>query len=249
MTDVIEPMLAAQLGAWRQASRQEPRRHARERALDAMLAAVASGSAAPRERAPLFRPRFRHAGLLAATATLAATVGVAAAGWNAPPGSALFVVRAARQGVMLKLPGSNDADLHLQFAETSLAEARDGIDPEQSLADARTELAAALPELPADRTSPLWSRYRTDEATLTADGSELEPEGRTPAAGTPAPRPTGDDTEQGPSESSGGDDETPRSSHAGSPAPTDDGSDGGGGGGDDDHSGAPSPGGSPPPDN
>ena len=178
MTDVIEPMLASQLGAWRQASRQEPRRHARERALDAMLAALAAGAAAPRARAPLFRPRFRHAGLLAATATLAATVGVAAAGWNAPPGSALFVVRAARQGVMLKLPGSNDADLHLQFAEASLAEARDGMDPGQSLADARAELAAALPELPADRTSSLWARYRTDEATLTADESDLEPEGR-----------------------------------------------------------------------
>ena len=170
MTDVIEPMLAAQLGAWREASRQEPRRHARERAFDAMLAAVAAGATAPRARAPLFRPRFRHAGLLAATATLAATVGVAAAGWNAPPGSALFVVRAARQGVMLKLPGSNDADLHLQFAEPCLADARDGINPEQSLADARTELAAALRELPADRTSPLWSRYRADEATLASRG-------------------------------------------------------------------------------
>jgi hypothetical protein len=247
MTDVIEPMLAAQLGAWREASRQEPRRHARERALDAMLAAVTAGAAVPRARAPLFRPRFRHAGLLAATATLAATVAVAAAGWNAPPGSALFAVRAARQGVMLKLPGSNDADLHLQFAETSLAEAHDGVDPEQSLADARSELAAVLPELPADRASPLWSRYRTDQATLASEESELESEGRTPGPGVPTPRPTGDDTERGPTESSGGDDETPRSSQTGSPAPTDAGSDDGGG--DDDHSGAPSPRGSPPPDN
>jgi len=244
MTDVIDPILSAQLAAWRQTSRQEPRRHARERALDAMLAAVASSAAAPRARAPLFRPRFRHAGLIAATATLAATVGVAAAGWNAPPGSALFVVRAARQGVMLKLPGSNDAALHLQFAEASLAEAHDGVDPEQSLADARGELAAALPELPADRGSALWARYRTDQATLTADESDLEPEGRTSAPGTPAPRPTEAETEPEATESSGGDDATPRSSRSGSASPTDE-----GGGGDDDHSGSASPGGSPPPDN
>ena len=83
MTDVIDPLLSAQLGAWRRTSRREPRRHARERAQDAMFAALASSATAPRARAPLFRPRFRHAGLIAATATLAATVGVAAAGWNA----------------------------------------------------------------------------------------------------------------------------------------------------------------------
>lgn len=245
MTDVIDPLLSAQLGAWRRTSRREPRRHARERAQDAMFAALASSATAPRARAPLFRPRFRHAGLIAATATLAATVGVAAAGWNAAPGSALFAVRAARQGVMLKLPGSNDAELHLQFAEASLAEAHDGVDPEQSLADARSELAAALPELPADRTSALWTRYQTDEATLTADESGLEPDERIPAAGSPAPRPT--ETEKGPepTELSGSDDATPRSSQSGSPRPTD----GGGGGSDDNHSGSASPGGSPPPDN
>ena len=36
-----------------------------------------------------------------------------------------------------KLPGTNDAALHLQFAEQSLAEAHDHVNPAQSLADAR----------------------------------------------------------------------------------------------------------------
>ncbi len=245
MTDVVDPILSEHLAAWRQTSRREPRRHARERALDAMLAAVSSGAAAPRTSATRLRPRFRYAGIIAATATIAATIGVAAAGWNAPPGSALFVVRAARQSVMLKLPGSNDAELHLEFAEASLVEAHDGIDVEQTVADARGELAAALTELPADHTSPLWARYRSDVTTLTADESALEHKGGPSAAGTPTPRPTDDDTRPEPTELSVGGGDTPRSSHSGSPAPTEDGT---GGGGDDDQSGSPSPGVSPPPD-
>jgi hypothetical protein len=172
-----------------------------------MVTALASTVAARRKGPHLLRPRFRYAGLIAGVGALAATVVVAAAGWNAPPGSALFVVRAARQGVMLKLPGSDDAALHLQFAEQSLAEARDRIDPEQSLANARTELAAALRELPSERTSPLWARYYSDERRLLADESQLETEGDSQSSGAAPPRPTGSGSSDEPTQTATGDHE------------------------------------------
>jgi hypothetical protein len=213
MSDLIDPVLSDHLDAWRESSRRAPRRHARERALGAMVTALASAATAPRPRSHHFRPRFRHAGLIAGVGTLAATVVVAAAGWNAPPGSALFAVRAARQGVMLKLPGSDDAALHLQFAEQSLAEARDRIDPEQSLANARTELAAALRELPSERTSPLWARYYSDERRLLAEESQLETEGDSQSSGAAPPRPTGSGSTDEPTQAATGDHE-----HSNSPS-------------------------------
>jgi hypothetical protein len=240
MSDLIDPVLSDNLDAWRDRSRRAPRRHARERALDAMLTALASTPMAPPARPHHFRPRFRHAGLIAGAGTLAATVVVAAAGWNAPPGSALFVVRAARQGVMLKLPGSDDAALHLQFAEQSLAEARDRIDPEQSLANARTELAAALRELPSERTSSLWARYYSDERRLLAEESQLETEGDSQSPGAAQPRPTGNGSTDEPTQSATGD-------HEHSNAPSSGASPSGAG----DYNGAaisPSGSGSPPPD-
>jgi hypothetical protein len=208
MSDLIDPVLSDHLDAWRESSRRAPRRHARERALDAMVTALASTAAARRKGPHLLRPRFRYAGLIAGVGALAATVVVAAAGWNAAPGSALFVVRAARQGVMLKLPGSDDAALHLQFAEQSLAEARDRIDPEQSLANARTELAAALRELPSvERTSPLWARYYSDERRLLAEESQLETEGDSQWSGATPPRPTGSGSTDEPTQAATGDHE------------------------------------------
>jgi hypothetical protein len=215
MSDLIDPVLSDHLDAWRESSRRAPRRHARERALDAMKGALASTAAERRTRSRHFRPRFRYAVLVAGVGALAASVAVAAAGWNAPPGSALYVVRAARQGVMLKLPGSDDAVLHLQFAEQSLAEARDRIDPEQSLANARTELSAALSELPSQRTSPLWARYYGDERLFFAEESQLEIEGESPSPPAGQPTPIGGGETSGPPQTATGDHEdlnSPRSS-------------------------------------
>ncbi len=242
MSDWIDPRFSAQLDAWRLSSRREPRRHARERAHDAMLEALAVGSR-PRRSLLSFRPRFAHAGLVAATATVLAAAGVAAAGWNAPPGSALFVVREARQGIMLKLPGSNAALLHLEFAELSLADARTSDDPAQSLADARAELGAAFGELPTDQTSPLWSRYRVDEATLLSEEHGSGDEGTPPPTHPPAPAPTGDDDTPSGTRAPGTGDDSSSASPTGrtSPSATE-----WGDGGDDSHS--PSPGGTPRPD-
>jgi uncharacterized membrane protein YgcG len=250
MTDwMIDPQLSASLDAWRQSSRRGPRRHARERAHDAMLEAmVAASRRGPARSFFSLRPRFGHAGLIASTATIVAAASVAAAGWNAPPGSALFVVRAARQGVMLKLPGSNDATLHLEFAEQSMADARERINPAQSLRDASAELAGAFSELPSDQTTPLWARYHLDEATLLSEESEFETERPTPAPTSAPPEPTEEDqTPAGTRPAQGGGDgeesASPTTGH-GSPSPSY-----GGGGGDDGGSGpSHSPGQSPPPD-
>jgi uncharacterized membrane protein YgcG len=254
MTDFIEPQLSASLDAWRLSSRRAPRRHAQERAHDAMLDAI---KAAPRRSRAggLFgfsiRPRFAHAGLIASTATIVAAASVAAAGWNAPPGSALFVVRAARQGVMLKLPGSDDAALHLAFAEASLADARDRVNPMQSLADAATELGAAFTELSSDRSSPLWPRYRLDEATLVSEEGGIEAETPSPVPAGATPSPGEDDTRSGSGQ--GETEGTPSPTRSGSHAtPSGSDSSGWGGGGGDDGGGSgtsPSPGQTPHPDN
>jgi uncharacterized membrane protein YgcG len=260
VTDFIEPQLSASLDAWRLSSRRAPRRHAQERAHDAMLDAI---RAAPRRSRAggLFgfsiRPRFAHAGLIATTASIVAAASVAAAGWNAPPGSALFVVRAARQGVMLKLPGSDDAALHLAFAEASLADARDHVNPMQSLADAATELDTAFTELSSDRSSPLWSRYRLDEATLVSEEGGVEAETPSPVPAGASPSPGEDDTRSGSSPGQGAGEDTPNPTTSGShatPSPDDGsgggyaGGGGGGGGGDDGAGTSPSPGQTPHPD-
>jgi hypothetical protein len=251
MTDVIEPQLSASLDAWRLSSRRAPRRHAQERAQDAMLDAIMAASRRSRAGGFFgfsFRPRLAHAGLIATTATIVAAASVAAAGWNAPPGSALFVVRAARQGVMLKLPGSDDAALHLAFAEASLADAKDGVNPMQSLADAATELDAAFTELSSDRSSPLWPRYRLDEATFLSEEGGVEAETPSPAPAGATPRPGENDTPSGSRPAEGEREDSPNptttGSHA-SPSP----SGGYGGGGDDGGGTSPSPGQTPHPDN
>jgi hypothetical protein len=249
MSDYLEPQLSAALGAWRAASRRAPRSHATERARDAMFAALVSPPSMRRRPLWMLRRRFAHSGAIAGVATVVAAVGVAAAGWNAPPGSALFVIRATRQSVQLKLPGTDDAALHLQFAEQSLAEARDHVNPLQSLADARAELGAALPELPADRTSALWVRYRADEVTLAHEESDLEGDDGTPPPSTGAPSPPADDTPGQPGSSPTDDGESPHPHRSSTPSPSGSrGDDGGGGGGGDDDSPQPSGSGTPPPD-
>jgi hypothetical protein len=134
---------------------------------------------------------------------------------------------------MLKLPGSDDAALHLAFAEASLADARDRVNPTQSLADAATELDAAFTELSSDRSSPLWPRYRLDEATFLSEegGVEAETPSPVPAGATPlSPATAGSHATPSPSGGYGGD--------------------GGGSGDDGGGSGtSPSPGQTPHPDN
>ncbi len=245
MTDWIDPQLSASLDAWRLSSRRAPRRHARERAHDAMLDAMIVASRRPRARSFFgLRPRFGRAGLIASTVTIVAATSVAAAGWNAPPGSALFMVREARQGVMLKLPGADDVTLHLQFAESSLADARQGINPAQSLADAGTELKAAFTALSSEPSSPFWSRYQLDEATLLSEESGTESEGPLPLpAGTA--RPTEDDTPRlgaNPAEADGSESPSSSGGHGGPASTGVSGSDGGG------RDPSPSPGQTPPDD-
>jgi hypothetical protein len=171
----LEPYLAA----WRADSRQGARPHSRERAREAMLAAAASPAPAYRRVAAVlsaqstFRLRSRFPQRAGALAAVTATVVTAFLGWNAPAGSSLYGVRAARQSVQLVVPGANLAALHLEFAAQSLADARNGISPAASLADARSELDAARSELPADHTAPLWAQWSGDEAVLANEEAAL----------------------------------------------------------------------------
>jgi hypothetical protein len=207
-----------------------------------MLAALVSPHEVRRSRFWMLKPRFAHSGAIAALAAVVAAAGVAAAGWNAAPGSALFVIRAAKQSVQLKLPGTNDAALHLQFAEQSLADARDRVNPQQSLADARAELNAALVELPTDRRSALWIRYSDDEATLAREEPGLENEDLKPPAGSGFPASGAEDTPGSSGSSPTGDNESPRSNPSGSSTPSN-------WRAGDDESPRPGSSGTPPPDN
>jgi hypothetical protein len=161
------------LASWRQDSLRPPDIAARERARAALQRAVAAFDPAdvpvrvPRRFA--FRPRHRALRLAGALAVAGAAAAVATSGWNAPAGSPLHGVRTARQGVQLALPGANLAALHLDFAAQSLADARLGIAPAASLAEAGAELEAALRDLPVDHSSPLWSRWNQDEEQLASE--------------------------------------------------------------------------------
>ena len=242
MSDLIDPVLSDHLDAWRESSRRAPRRHARERALDAMVTALASTATAPRPRSHHFRPRFRHAGLIAGSGHAGCDGGRGCGRLERP--TRISTLRGARSasGRDAQTSGLNDAALHLQFAEQSLAEARDRIDAEQSLANARTELAAALRELPSERTSPLWARYYSDERRLLAEESQLETEGDSQSSGAAPPRPTGNGSTDEPTQAATGDHEH-SNSPSGSASPS----------GTGDYSGAAispsSSGGSPRPDN
>jgi hypothetical protein len=219
--------------------------HSRELARAAMLAAVASGRRGLLARALWFSAGFRLRGLRVRLAGFVGAVAVAAAvagvGWNAPAGSFLHGVRVARQSVQLAVPGADLAGLHLQFAEQSLADARDGINAAASLADARSELDAAREVLPANHSSPLWTRWGDDEAVL---GTEEEPPAASggPPPGVPAgdsappatvPHSPSDDATAVPGTAAGGrgsadPTERPGAASSPSPSPSWGGDDGGG---------------------
>jgi hypothetical protein len=184
-----DELLAPYLAAWREDSLYPSLPHSRELARTAMLAAVASRRGGLLGRALWFSAGFRLRGLRVRMAGFAGAVAVAAAvaavGWNAPAGSFLHGVRVARQSVQLAVPGADLAGLHLEFAEQSLADARDGIDPAASVADARSELDAARGVLPPDHSSPLWTRWGDDEAILGTEEAAAAG-GGVPSAGVPA---------------------------------------------------------------
>jgi hypothetical protein len=251
MNGVDDP-LDRSLAAWREDSLQAMSPHRRERARAAMLAAVAGAAGPDHHPGALLRIRdgfrlrsgpLRLAGALAA---LAAAVTVALIGWNAPAGSPLHGLRVARQGLLLAMPGANLAELHLQFAEQSLADAHNEINPAASLADAGAELDAARGELPVDHSSALWTRWGADEAMLGSEDAELRTdqgppgdaaEARPPvlipsASGTPR-RPTGKPSASASGRASQEPSESPEPSASPSP------------GGGDDGDGSPSPSASP----
>ena len=194
--------LAFYLDAWREDSRRTPASLPREQARAAMLAAVASPPAAEHRTRALSFPRFRrrlHRRLLLAgsLAAAAAAIVVGVFGWNAPAGSALFGVRAAKQSVQLAIPGADLASLHLSFAEQSLSDARNGLNPAASLANAGMELQKAYAALPTDHSSRLWSRYGDDEAAYTRETSDLEQGDGAPAGGAPVVVPPATESPEG----------------------------------------------------
>ena len=176
-----ETTLTAFLAAWREDSLLPPLPAAREQAKAAMLGALV----ASRGRRHVwafsllagYRPRFRHILLGAASFAVAGAVLVGVLGWNAPAGSPLYGVRAARQGIQLALPGANPATLHLQYAEAFLTDARSGKDRSASLVDARAELDAAHRDLPVNHGSPLWTRWSSDEAQLNVEEDQQDRDG------------------------------------------------------------------------
>jgi hypothetical protein len=194
--------LSMYLASWRADSLRPPLPNAREQARAAMLAALTSPRDSRRTRALSFllpfRPRFRHTMLGASALALAGAVVVAVLGWNAPAGSALYGVRAARQGIQLVLPGANQAALHLQYAEAFLADAQKGVNLSASLSGATNELDAAHTDLPADHTSPLWARWSSDEAELSTDETQSRESEGSAGAAPGAARPAHNDSEGNP---------------------------------------------------
>jgi hypothetical protein len=211
--------LASYLIAWREDSLRPPLPQARERARNAMRAAATSPVGRYRVRALSlpFGVRLRRAHALFAGAAAAVIGGVIVGllGWNAPAGSALYGVRAARQSIQLVLPGAERAALHLQYAEASLLDAHNDTNPIASLANARTELDAAQRDLPADRSTPLWTRWERDESQLATEETEQDQEPRAPAilpgSASPSPHSSPDD---------GGAIASPRGSDHASPEPS-----------------------------
>jgi hypothetical protein len=233
----VDPNLLPHLAAWRNDSLQDPRAVPRERARAALHVAVASAATRRTHGVrlpslPWFRSlrlRHRRPVLAAAAAAVAATV-IGALGWNAPVGSALYAVRAAKQSVQLAIPGTDLAALHMQFAEQDLADARAGASA-AALTDARAELAAARGVLPSDRGSPLWVRYDTDEATLATESAGLDNPTPSPRSGSTRPGSGDDRSGDGPTAAPGGavpaqGSAEPGDSGAGSPAPSGRGDDG-----------------------
>lgn len=244
-----DSLLNVGLAALRDDSRRLPRPFPREQARAAMHEAVALDSAAAHRRIlrrllphTLWPSRARLA-LATSTGLVVATVVVATLGWNAAPGTPLYGIRAARQSVQLALPGADATALHLQFAEQDLNDARQSGQPAASLAGADMELVAARGALPADQSSPVWTRYEADETALAAEQAQLEggpapPVFPPPATVHPAPSPDSPDDGESPPPA-------PSPGAGTSPSPTErpEASRSGGDGGDGAGSAPPSPGG------
>ena len=219
--------LASYLIAWREDSLRPPLPQARERARNAMRAAATSPVVRRYRVRALSLPfgvRLRRAHALFAGAAAAVIGGVIVGllGWNAPAGSPLYGVRAARQSIQLVLPGAERAALHLQYAEASLLDAHNDTNAIASIANARTELDAAQRDLPADRSTPLWTRWERDESELATEETEQEQEPRAPAIlpGSASPSPNRSPDDGGASASPGGADHaSPEPSEGRSPRP------------------------------
>lgn len=219
-----EERLERLLSAWRAESMRPARPEPRDRARAAMHAALSAPAGQPQAWRPLLLRRrglARRPLLAAAALVVAAAAVLGVLGWNAPAGSPLFGVRAARQSVQLALPGADAAALHLAFAEADLGDANRGINPAASLADARAELAAARTVLPSDRSSPLWTQYGDDLASLSTAEREVERGDRS----TPGPLPSASAGARETPENTAPSTETPPSS-----APAGEGTSGEGGG-------------------
>ena len=219
--------LASYLIAWREDSLRPPLPQARERARNAMRAAATSPVGRRYRVRALSLPfsvRLRRAHALFA-GTAAAVIGgviVGLLGWNAPAGSPLYGVRAARQSIQLVLPGAERVALHLQYAEASLLDAHNDINAMASLANARTELDAAQRDLPADRSTPLWTRWERDESDLATEETEQDQEPRAPAIlpGSTLPSPHSSPDDSGAIASPRGSDHaSPEPSEGRSPSP------------------------------
>lgn len=166
--------LARHLAAWRADSRSAPRPEAIAEARRAMLAAPPPASAAGWRSLLGLRPR-RRGRLVVATlaAGLAVLTPITVLGWDAPAGTPLHGVSVVKEHVALAVPGVDHVALTLQFAEQSLADARAGHDPRDSLAEAKSLLDGVAGELPADGGAAVRARWSRDEAELAAIEDDL----------------------------------------------------------------------------
>jgi hypothetical protein len=226
----VDGTLASYLIAWREDSLRPPLPQARERARNAMRVAAASAARHRYRVRALSLPfgvrlRLGPALLGGAAAAVVAGVVVGLLGWNAPAGSPLYGVRAARQTIQLVLPGADLAALHMQYAEASLLDAHNDINATASLANARNELDAAQRQLPTDRSAPLWTRWEHDESQVATEESEQEREPQAPAIipGSTSPSPRGSPDDRGAAASAsprGADHQSPEPSEGRFPSPS-----------------------------
>jgi hypothetical protein len=175
MSTAYIPNLPTGFEAWVQQSRVASCPAAMVSARAAMHSAVRSTPAAAssrrRFRVAVLRldALIRHPLRLTAGSIAAAAAVILALGWNAGPGTPLHSIQLARQDASLVLASSTQAlDLRLQYAEARLQAAAAGSDRHDNLEEAASLLTAALSELPASHTDPLWQRWSRDEGILAA---------------------------------------------------------------------------------
>lgn len=188
MSTPDDPTFERALRAWIDDGHRQPQPRVVAQARAAMHRAVAAGVPQPRRSLLGLRRRLgfvpqgprlrtRRAVLAFSTGLLGAAAAVGAVGWNAPAGSPLHSIRVAREDVTLKVAGS--AELRMAYAEARLhdASAMSTGDSAASLAEARRLLDEARGELPSDHSSPLWSRWETDERQLSDDEARVQQPG------------------------------------------------------------------------